>query len=81
MPPIVKTLISSRRFWAAMAVIAVPVLNEKFGWGLSEEVFVTSAIAVVGWILGESLRSSEQVSTVKVVEVVRSKDDTNVTAA
>lgn len=40
-------------------MIAVPVLNEKFSWGLSEEVFVTSAIAVVGWILGESLRSSE----------------------
>ena len=81
MPPIIKTLITSRRFWAAAAAIAVPILNEKFSWGLSEEVFVTSAIAVVGWILGESLRSSEQVSTVKVIEVVRSKDDTNVTAA
>ena len=59
MPPILKTLVTSRRFWAAVGMIAVPVLNEKFGWGLSEEVFVTSAIAVVGWILGESLRSSE----------------------
>jgi hypothetical protein len=59
MPPIIKTLVTSRRFWAAVGVIAVPVLNEKFSWGLSEEVFVTSAIAVVGWILGESLRSSE----------------------
>lgn len=63
MPPIIKTLVTSRRFWAAAAVIAVPVLNEKFGWGLSEEVFVTSAIAVVGWILGESLRSSEDVKS------------------
>jgi hypothetical protein len=59
MPPIVKTLLTSRRFWAAAAVISVPILNEKFGWGLSEEVFITSAIAVVGWILGESVRSSE----------------------
>lgn len=64
MPPILKTLVTSRRFWAAAAVIAVPVLNEKFGWGLSEEVFVTSAIAVVGWILGESLRSSENAKKV-----------------
>lgn len=59
MPPIIKTLVTSRRFWAAAAVIAVPVLNEKFEWGLSDEVFITSAIAVVGWILGESVRSSE----------------------
>jgi hypothetical protein len=60
MPPVIKTLLTSRRFWAAAAVIAVPVLNEKFSWGLSEEVFVTAAIAVVGWILGESVRSSEK---------------------
>ena len=63
MPPIVKTLITSRRFWAAAAVIAVPFLNEKFGWGISQEMFVTSAIAVVGWIIGESVRSSEEKKT------------------
>lgn len=76
MPPIIKTLISLCRFWAAAAVIVVLVLNDKFGWGLSEEVFVTSAIAVVGWILGESVRSSQQVT----VDATKSEDNASVAA-
>ena len=54
-----QSLIRSRRFWAGVAAIAAPVLNEKFGWGLSEETLTTAALAVVGWIVGESLRSSQ----------------------
>lgn len=57
-----QTLFTSRRFWAAIGMVVVPVLNEKFKWGLTEEVFVTAAITVVGWIVGESLRSSEAVA-------------------
>ena len=60
MPPIVKTLITSRRFWAGVSAIAVPILNKHFSWGLSEETMTTIALAVVGWIVGESLRSSEK---------------------
>ena len=63
MPDILNSLIKSRRFWAGVSAIAVPVLNEKFGWGLTEETMTTMALAVVGWIVGESLRSS-QVSNV-----------------
>ncbi len=59
MPPIVKTLITSRRFWAAMALIAVPVLNEKFGWEMTTEQFAGTALGIIAWILGESVRSSE----------------------
>lgn len=55
----IQSLIKSRRFWAGIAAVAVPVLNEKFGWGLTEETMVTMALAVVGWIVGESLRSSQ----------------------
>jgi len=62
-PDILNSLIKSRRFWAGVSAIAVPVLNEKFGWGLTEETMTTMALAVVGWIVGESLRSS-QVSNV-----------------
>ena len=63
MPDILNSLIKSRRFWAGVSVNVVPVLNEKFGWGLTEETMTTMALAVVGWIVGESLRSS-QVSNV-----------------
>jgi len=59
MPHVLSSLIKSRRFWAGIAAIAVPVLNEKFGWGLTEEGMTTIALAVVGWIVGESLRSSQ----------------------
>lgn len=58
-PDVIQSLIKSRRFWAGVAAIAVPVLNEKFGWGLSEEGMTTMALAIVGWIVGESLRSSQ----------------------
>jgi len=64
-PPIVKVLITSRRFWAGVSAIAVPILNKQFNWGLSEEAMTTMAIAVVGWIVGESLRSSENPSATK----------------
>ena len=59
MPDILNSLIKSRRFWAGVAAIAVPILNEKFGWGLTEENVTTIALAIVGWIVGESLRSSQ----------------------
>ena len=64
MPDILNSLIKSRRFWAGVAAIAVPVLNEKFGWGLSEENVTNIALAVVGWIVGESIRSSKDVTNV-----------------
>ena len=54
-----QTLFTSRRFWAAVGAVVVPMLNQKFNWGLTDEVFITTAIAIVGWIVGESLRSSE----------------------
>lgn len=59
MPEILNSLIKSRRFWAGAAAIAVPFLNEKFSLGLTEESVTTVALAIVGWILGESIRSSQ----------------------
>ena len=66
MPDIIQSLIKSRRFWAGAAAIAVPILNQKFGWGLTEEGMTTMALAVVGWIVGESLRSSQGTPNVPV---------------
>ena len=55
----IQSLLKSRRFWAGVSAIAVPIMNQKFGWGLSEDTVTTMALAVVGWIVGESLRSSQ----------------------
>lgn len=62
MNEVINSLIRSRRFWAGVAAIVVPILNTKFGWGLSEENLTTIALAIVGWIVGESLRSSQRPS-------------------
>lgn len=59
MKTVLDSLLKSRRFWAAVALIVVPILNDKFSFGLTEEQFITAAIAVVGWIVGESIRSSQ----------------------
>jgi hypothetical protein len=34
------------------------VLNEKLNLGMSEDQFVATAVAIVGFIVGESIRSS-----------------------
>jgi hypothetical protein len=58
MPSFVNDLLKSRRFWAAVALIAVPAINEKLNLGLSEDQFIATAVAIVGFIVGESIRSS-----------------------
>ncbi len=58
MPSVIQDLLKSRRFWAAVALVAVPVLNEKLNLGMSEDQFVATAVAIVGFIVGESIRSS-----------------------
>ena len=58
MPDIINDLLKSRRFWAAVALIAVPAINEKLNLGLSEDQFIATAVAIVGFIVGESIRSS-----------------------
>lgn len=80
----IQSLIKSRRFWAGLVGVLVPVLNEKFNWGLSVENVTTICVTIVGWIVGESLRSSQESKVVlaeKVTSVRSSKDDSNVTAA
>ena len=66
MPDIINSLIKSRRFWAGIAAIAVPFINEKFSLGLTEESVTTVALAIVGWIVGESIRSSQDKPNVPV---------------
>jgi hypothetical protein len=60
---IFQTLIKSRRFWVAVAGIAIAAGREQipFLQNFTDEQ-ITQAILMLGaWIVGESLRSSELV--------------------
>jgi len=51
-------LIKSKRFWAAVAGIAVVVLKDKLPIALDEQQITTIVMAVGSWIVGDSLRAT-----------------------
>lgn len=57
-PPFVKDLFRSRRFWVSVGGIAAIVLRERLGLPFTEEQITDLAILVGSWVIGESLRSS-----------------------
>jgi hypothetical protein len=61
MENVIQSLIRSRRFWAAVASIAVVVFKDKLP--LDEDQITTIIMAVGAWIVGESLRSSNEQKT------------------
>jgi hypothetical protein len=61
MENVIQSLIRSRRFWASVASIAVVVFKDKLP--LDEEQITTIIMAVGAWIVGESLRSSNEQKT------------------
>ena len=54
-----RTLVKSRRFWVAVAGIVV-VTTDALGLGLSPEMVTNFVLLGAAWIVGESLRSSEE---------------------
>ena len=54
-----RTLVKSRRFWVAVAGV-VAVTTDALGLGLSQEMVTNFVILGAAWIVGESLRSSEE---------------------
>lgn len=58
MPPFVKDLFRSRRFWVSVGGIAAIVLRERLGLPFTEEQITDLAILIGSWVIGESLRSS-----------------------
>ncbi len=59
-----QTLVKSRRFWVAIAGLVVAVGRDQIPilQSFTDEQ-ITQAVLVLGaWIVGESLRSSEQVA-------------------
>lgn len=57
MNDVFNSLIKSRRFWAAVASIAVVVLKDRLP--LTEEQITNIVLAIGAWIVGESFRSSQ----------------------
>ena len=59
-----QSLVKSRRFWVAVAGLVVAVGRDKIPLLQSfTDEQITQAVLVLGaWIVGESLRSSEQVA-------------------
>jgi hypothetical protein len=52
-----KSLVKSRRFWAAVGTIVVVVLNDVLG--IPEDTANTVVAMGVAWIVGDSLRATE----------------------
>jgi len=53
-----KNLIKSRRFWVAVAGV-IAVTAQALGFEVSSEVVTNVVIIGASWIVGESLRSSD----------------------
>lgn len=53
-----KNLVKSRRFWVAIAGV-VAVTAQSLGFEVSSEVVTNVVIIGASWIVGESLRSSD----------------------
>jgi len=57
-----KNLVSSRRFWVAIAGVVIAV-SDALGLGLSAEMVTNLVVIGASWIVGESLRSSDNSTT------------------
>ena len=55
----VKSLITSRRFWAASLGLAAVVASDLFGLTLDTEQLLGVVTIVVAWIIGDTVRETE----------------------
>jgi hypothetical protein len=51
-------LIKSKRFWAAVAGIAVVVMKDRLPVALDEQQITMIVMAIGSWIVGDSLRAT-----------------------
>lgn len=54
----IKSLTTSRRFWIAIAGVAVAV-SEHLGLGFEAETVNSVVLLAASWIVGDSLRATE----------------------
>lgn len=59
----IKNLLKSRRFWAVASGLIVVVTKELGIADLDETQVQNIAMLIAAWVLGESLRSSESVTS------------------
>ena len=57
-----KNLVKSRRVWVAIAGVVIAV-SDALGLGLSPEMVTNLVVVGASWIVGESLRSSDSITT------------------
>ena len=57
-----KNLVKSRRCWVAIAGVVIAV-SDALGLGLSPEMVTNLVVVGASWIVGESLRSSDSITT------------------
>ena len=57
-----QNLVNSRRFWVAIAGVVIAV-SDALGLGLSPEMVTNLVVIGASWIVGESLRSSDNSTT------------------
>jgi hypothetical protein len=55
----IQSLIKSRRFWAVVLAMLVPIINKKFNLELSSEELLALFFGPVGWAALETIRSSQ----------------------
>lgn len=55
----IQSLIKSRRFWAIVLAMLVPIINKKFNLELSSEELLALFFGPVGWAALETFRSSQ----------------------
>jgi hypothetical protein len=55
----IQSLLKSRRFWAIVLAMLVPILNKKFNLELSTEELLALFFGPVGWAALETIRSSK----------------------
>ena len=58
----INSIVTSRRFWAALASIIVVALKDKLPF--DEEQITQIVLAIGAWIVGESLRSSQDIGRI-----------------
>lgn len=54
-----QTLLSSRRFWAAVAGLVVAIGNDGLGLNLTQDTVDLVVMALSAWVVGDSLRKTE----------------------
>ena len=55
----VKSLLTSRRFWAASVGLAAVVASDLFGVTLDQDQLIGVVTLVVTWIIGDTVRETK----------------------